>query len=166
MIEPGFDLGFGLVLSGSHPFLVVLAAGLWAGLLGTRAAWALPGALLLGLAIGMTAIRLGYPLPYATLVAAMSCIVIGLAVALETSAPIWMAAIVVALAGLYQGALVIALDGRSLTTWLGAVSGIVFAQAGGIGLVAMATQARTRIAVRVIGALIALLGALSLFGVV
>ena len=165
MIGAEFDFGFGLVLRGDRLFFILMAVGLWAGLLGARATWTLPCAALAGAAIGMVAIRFGIAPPYGAWVMPASLIVLGAVVAMEAAAPIWLAALAVGIAGLYQGGVVVALEGRPLLTWLGAGGGATFALAGGIGLVAMATQARARIAVRVGGVLLALLGAFSLLGI-
>ena len=165
MIGAEFDFGFGLALRGDRLFFVLLAVGLWAGLLGARATWTLPAAALASMAIGMVAVRFGAPPPYAGWVIPVSLIVLGAAVAMEAAAPVWLAALGVAVAGFYQGGVFVALDGRPLLTWLGAGCGATFALAGGIGLVAMATQARARLAMRVGGVLLAVLGAFSLLGV-
>jgi hydrogenase/urease accessory protein HupE len=165
MIGVEFDFGFGLVLRAERLFFVLLAAGLWAGLLSGRSTWTLPGSALVGLAAGMVATRFGYPPPYAAWVVPASLILLGAAVAMEAQPPRWLAAIAVAAAAVYQGNLIGALEGRALLTWIGTACGVVFALAGGIGLVAMATQARARVAVRAGGAVLALLGALWLLGV-
>jgi urease accessory protein len=160
-----FASGFVTVLRGDRLFFVLLATGLWAGLLGARATWTLPGASLAGVAAGMAAVRFGYPPPHAGWVVPASLILLGAAVALEARPPRWLAALAAAAAGVYQGSVLAALEGRALLTWVGAGCGAAFAQAGGVGLVAMATQARARVAARVGGAALAALGCFWLLGV-
>jgi urease accessory protein len=165
VIGVDFDFGFGLVLRGDRLFFLLLASGLWAGMLGGRATWTLSGSALAGLVAGMIAYRLGFAPLYGAWIEPASLILLGAAVAMAAAVPVWLAAAGVAVAALYQGDLIAALEGRAIVTWLGAACGTVFALAGGIGLVAMATQARARPAVRAGGALIAALGAFSLLGV-
>jgi urease accessory protein len=99
----GFAVGFLHPVGGLDHVLAMVAVGLWAGLLGGRAAWALPmgflGAMVIGFGLGATGV--GLPLVEAGILA--SVIVLGALVAASARLPLAAAMPLVALFGLLHG---------------------------------------------------------------
>ncbi|MBP0495860.1 HupE/UreJ family protein [Roseomonas sp. SG15] len=99
----GFTAGFAHPLGGADHLMAMVAIGLWAGLMGGRAAWALPlaflGAMTVGGALGMAGI--GLPMVEAGI--AGSVIVLGALVALAVRPPLAVALGLSALFGLVHG---------------------------------------------------------------
>lgn len=70
--------GFSHPFSGLDHMLAMIAVGLWAALLGGRAAWLVPAAFVATMMLGFTAALAGLGLPYVEPVIAASVVVIGL----------------------------------------------------------------------------------------
>jgi urease accessory protein len=94
----GFAHGFIHPLGGLDHVLAMVAVGLYAALLGGRALWLVPAAFLGAMAMGGAIAAAGLAVPYVEIGIAASVIVLGLAVALRVSLPVFAA---MALAGLF-----------------------------------------------------------------
>ena len=98
-----FIYGFAHPLGGIDHVLAMLAAGLYAVILGGRALWLVPaaflGAMMLGGLMGMA----GYAVPYAEIGIAASVIVLGLGVALRISLPALAAVSLVGVFAIFHG---------------------------------------------------------------
>ena len=83
----GFTAGFAHPLGGLDHLMAMLGIGLWAGLLGGRATWALPAAFLGAMALGGALGMAGLGLPMVEAGIAASVIVLGAVVALAARLP-------------------------------------------------------------------------------
>lgn len=99
----GFLTGFLHPLLGLDHVAAMVAVGLWGAFLGAPAIWVLPVAFPLVLAVGGALGAAGLALPGVETGIAASAIVIGVAVALASRPPIWIAAVVVAVFALFHG---------------------------------------------------------------
>ncbi|WP_426958687.1 HupE/UreJ family protein [Muricoccus radiodurans] len=125
----GFLAGVGHPFGGLDHLMAMVAVGLWAGLLGGRAAWVLPAAFLGAMALGGVLGINGVALPMVEAGIAASVIVLGALVALATRPPLAVAVGLAALFGLFHGHA----HGMELATGAGAVAyaaGFLLATAG------------------------------------
>ncbi|MCK8785033.1 HupE/UreJ family protein [Roseomonas sp. NAR14] len=99
----GFTAGFLHPLGGADHLMAMVAVGLWAGLLGGRALWALPAAFLGTMALGGALGMAGVALPMAESGIVASVIVLGALAALAARLPVAAAAGLAALFGLFHG---------------------------------------------------------------
>ena len=99
----GFTAGFAHPLGGLDHLMAMLGIGLWAGLLGGRATWALPAAFLGAMALGGALGMAGLGLPMVEAGIAASVIVLGAVVALAARLPLAAALSLAALFGLFHG---------------------------------------------------------------
>ncbi|SHI70534.1 urease accessory protein [Roseomonas rosea] len=99
----GFTAGFAHPLGGADHLMAMVAVGLWAGLLGGRAALALPAAFLAALTLGFGLGTAGVALPMVEAGIAASVIVLGAVVALATRPPLAVSLALAALFGLAHG---------------------------------------------------------------
>jgi urease accessory protein len=160
-ITGGFIGGFEHPLFGPDHVAAMVAVGLWGAFLGVPAIWLLPVVFPLVMAVGGVLGILNVPLPGAEIGIAISAIVLGLMVALAARPPIWLAAAIVALFAIFHGhshgaelpagADVVAYSfGFVVATGLLHLTGIAFG--------ALARWRAGRVAVRVMGSIIALAG--------
>ncbi|MCB9947028.1 MAG: HupE/UreJ family protein [Rhodospirillaceae bacterium] len=99
----GFAAGLSHPIFGADHLLVMVGVGLWAGLVGGRALWAMPvafvSAMLLGAGLGMAAIGL----PGVELMIAGSVVALGAVLALRPQLPMALAIAGIALAAIFHG---------------------------------------------------------------
>ncbi|BCU77460.1 HupE/UreJ family protein [Luteolibacter sp. LG18] len=99
----GFATGFGHPWSGWDHILAMIAVGLWGAQLRAPAVWVLPVAFPLVMAIGGFLGLIGAPLPGTEIGIALSAILLGGMVAFEARPPLWIAAVLVGIFGLFHG---------------------------------------------------------------
>lgn len=99
----GFSTGFGHPWSGWDHILAMVAVGLWGAQLRKPAVWVLPVAFPLVMAFGGFLGLIGTPLPGTEIGIALSAILLGAAVAFEVRPPLWVAAVLVGIFGLFHG---------------------------------------------------------------
>lgn len=98
-----FFAGFEHPLFGWDHLLAMVAVGLWAGLLGRRAAWLLPSAFLAGMVAGGVLGMAGIALPAVEHFILASVLLLGIATALALRVPLALGAALVALLGIAHG---------------------------------------------------------------
>jgi urease accessory protein len=158
----GFEGGFVHPFSGLDHMLAMVAVGLWAAQRGGKALWVVPGAFIGVMVLGGLAGFLGLPLPFVETGIAASLMVLGLLVAFALPLPVAAMAAVVGLFAFFHGHA----HGTELpeaASPLAYAGGFVLATAilhafgVGAGLL-LKRPAEGRIAVRLSGAAIALVG--------
>jgi urease accessory protein len=165
----------GLISGLTHPLLgidhlvAMVAVGLWGAFLGMPAVWLLPVIFPLVMALAALTGMSGMPLPGAEIGIALSAIVIGLAIALMKRAPLPAAALVVGLFAVFHGhahgvELPEAAHPFAYAAGFVAMTGLL--HIGGILLGLLNTVPAGLVAVRAIGAGIAVTGLLFLTGTV
>lgn len=102
-ITHGFLHGFSHPLSGIDHILAMVAVGMFAAHLGRRALWLVPSCFVAMMAVGGALGISGVDLPFVELGIAMSVIVLGTLVALQTSMPTSIAMGVVGFFALFHG---------------------------------------------------------------
>src|SRR4051794_32813830 len=99
----GFATGFRHPLSGPDHLLAMVAVGLWGAFLGRPLIYALPvifpGMMVVGAIAGMV----GAPLPSVEIGIAVSVLVLGGCIAGAVRAPVWAAALIVAVFAVFHG---------------------------------------------------------------
>ncbi len=98
-----FAAGFTHPLFGADHILAMVAVGLWAGLLGKRALWAVPAAFVAVMLAGFGLALLNVPLPIVEPMILASTIVLGLVVALAVRLDLRLCAALVGLFALFHG---------------------------------------------------------------
>jgi len=99
----GFAAGFSHPWSGWDHILAMIAVGLWGAQLGNPAVWLLPVTFPMVMSIGGFLGLIGCPLPGVELGIGLSALLLGLMVATERRPPLWIAALLVGIFGLYHG---------------------------------------------------------------
>lgn len=99
----GFSSGFFHPLAGPDHLVAMVAVGLWGAFLGRPALWLLPVVFPLVMAAGGAAGVLGLPLPGVEVGIALSAIALGAAVAWGWRAPLALAAVIVAAFAVFHG---------------------------------------------------------------
>ncbi len=99
----GFVSGFTHPLTGLDHMVAMLAVGLWGAFLGGRAMWMLPVVFPVVMAFGGALGVLGVPFPAVETGIAVSGVVLGLMVAFAVKPPLWVAALIVGLFGMFHG---------------------------------------------------------------
>lgn len=103
-VEHGsFAAGFSHPLFGLDHILAMVGVGLWAGLLGGRAIWAVPTAFVVMMVVGFAAAMGNIGLPFVEPVIAASVVVLGLMALVAVRAPIPIAMALVAAFALFHG---------------------------------------------------------------
>ena len=102
-VGAGFGSGFTHPLYGLDHVVAMVAVGLWGGILGRPAVWALPVTFPLVMALGGVLGVRGIPLPGVELGIAFSGIVLGIMVAGFIRAPLPIAAAIVAFFAVFHG---------------------------------------------------------------
>ncbi len=100
---PGFIHGFLHPLGGLDHILAMVAVGLFAARLGGRALWLVPASFVVTMAAAGVAGMAGFALPYVEAGIALSLLVLGAAIALETTMPVAAAMGLVALFAVFHG---------------------------------------------------------------
>ena len=161
----GFMSGFAHPLLGWDHVVAMLAVGLWGAFLGAPALWLLPVVFPLVMAAGGALGVLGVPLPAVEVGIAVSAIALGGVVAGALRPPLWVAALLVALFAIFHGhahGTELPQAANPLAYSLGFVVATGLLHLTGIALGLLARWPAGRIAVRSMGAGIALLGVLFL----
>jgi urease accessory protein len=99
----GFLSGFEHPVSGLDHVIAMVAVGLWGAQLGRPAIWLLPVTFPLVMAVGGFLGLIGIPLPASEVAIALSGVCLGAAVLAEFRPPLWAAAILVGVFGLFHG---------------------------------------------------------------
>jgi len=99
----GFVSGFKHPISGLDHMVAMVAVGLWGAFLGGRAMWMLPVVFPVVMAFGGALGVLGVPFPAIETGIAISGVVLGLMVAFAVKPPLWTAAVIVGLFGMFHG---------------------------------------------------------------
>ena len=156
-----FAGGFAHPITGFDHLVAMVAVGLWGAFLGMPAIWILPVVFPLVMAFGGALGVLGMPLPGVETGIALSAIALGAMVALAAKPPIWVAAVLVGAFAIFHGHA----HGTELPVGADAVAysmGFVVATGmlhlSGIAFGALSHWPAGRIAVRAVGAVIALIG--------
>jgi len=164
----GFASGFSHPLLGWDHIAAMVAVGLWGAFLGAPAIWVLPVVFPMVMALGGALGILGVPLPGVEIGIALSAIVLGLMVAFKVRPPIRVAAVVVGFFAIFHGHA----HGTELPAAADAVAyagGFVVATGllhlSGITLGVLTKWRAGQVAIRALGAAIAVAGAAFLAGV-
>lgn len=99
----GFVSGFEHPISGLDHIIAMVAVGLWGAQLGMPAIWLLPVTFPLIMSVGGFLGLIGVPLPGSELAIALSGVGLGAAVLFEFRPPLWVAAALVGMFGLFHG---------------------------------------------------------------
>lgn len=157
----GFVSGFLHPLTGPDHLLAMVAVGLWGAFLGRPLVYLLPVIFPTVMAVGGVLAMAGAPAPPIELGIALSVVLLGAAIAAAFRAPVWLAAVLVGLFGLFHGYA----HGLELPTAadpVGYSAGFVLATGLlhiiGIGLGLLKNIRRGVAAIRLIGVLIAISG--------
>jgi urease accessory protein len=100
---PGFIHGFLHPLGGLDHILAMVAVGLFAARLGGRALWLVPASFVVTMAVAGIAGMAGLALPYVEAGIALSILVLGAAIALDTTMPVAAAMGLVAFFAVFHG---------------------------------------------------------------
>jgi urease accessory protein len=100
---PGFIHGFLHPLGGLDHIIAMVAVGLFAARLGGRALWLVPASFVVTMAAAGVAGMAGFARPYVEAGIALSILVLGAAIALETTMPVAAAMGLVALFAVFHG---------------------------------------------------------------
>lgn len=99
----GFVSGLEHPISGLDHIIAMVAVGLWGAQLGQPAIWLLPVTFPLIMACGGVLGLIGVPLPGSEIAIALSGVCLGAAVLSESRPPLWIAALLVGVFGLFHG---------------------------------------------------------------
>jgi urease accessory protein len=99
----GFVSGFEHPISGLDHIIAMVAVGLWGAQLGAPAIWLLPVTFPMVMAFGGFLGLIGVPLPGSEIAIALSGVCLGTAVLTEFRPPLWVAAVLVGIFGLFHG---------------------------------------------------------------
>jgi len=169
-LEPhvhGFAAGFAHPLGGADHLLAMVAVGLWAGLVGGRAAWAWPLAFVAMMTVAAAAGAAGIALPLTEIGIALSVVVLGAAVALGLRAPVGVGAALCAAFAIFHGhahGAEMPADAAGLAYGAGFVVATALLHAAGLALVFGLARLAPRLAVRAAGAAVAAGGVALLVG--
>lgn len=166
-VAGGFIAGFLHPILGWDHVVAMVAVGLWGAFLGAPAIWLLPVVFPLVMAAGGVLGVLGVPIPAVETGIALSAIVLGAAVALAARPPLWVAATIVGAFAVFHGhahGTELPSAANPLVFSLGFMLATGLLHAAGIGFGVLARWRAGRVAVRVLGALIAGVGSAFLVG--
>jgi len=164
----GFVSGLTHPVTGPDHVVAMVAVGLWGAFLGKRAMWALPVIFPMVMALGGALGVLGVPLPFVEAGIALSGVVLGLMVLFVVKPPLWVAAALVGIFAVFHGhahGTELPESASPLTYAIGFVISTGLLHLCGIGFGMLTKWPAGVIAVRGGGAVIAVIGALFLFGV-
>jgi urease accessory protein len=164
----GFVSGLTHPVTGLDHVVAMVAVGLWGAFLGKRAMWALPVIFPMVMALGGALGVLGVPLPFVEVGIALSGVVLGLMVLFVVKPPLWLAGVLVGIFAIFHGhahGTELPESASPLTYAIGFVISTGLLHLCGIGFGTLTKWPAGVIAVRAGGAVIAVIGALFLFGV-
>lgn len=166
-VEGGFRAGLSHPLLGLDHLLAMVAVGLWGATLGRPLIVALPVIFPVVMVAGGLLGIAGVAMPPIEAGIALSVMLLGVAIAAAYKAPVWLACLLVAVFGLFHGYA----HGQELPVASDPVAyglGFVLATGGlhvaGIGIGVLNRWPALRIAIRILGAGIALAGCWFLYG--
>jgi urease accessory protein len=148
-------------VSGLDHILAMVAVGLWGAQLGRPALWLLPVTFPMVMAFGGMLGLMGLPLPGIELGIAVSAIVLGGMVGWEARPPLWVAAVVVGSFAIFHGhahGAELPAGADALIYSIGFVVATGCLHATGIGLGLIHRWAAGKVALRAVGAAVALAG--------
>jgi urease accessory protein len=156
-----FSSGFLHPISGLDHIVAMLAVGIWGAQLGAPAIWLLPVTFPVVMAFGGFLALVGVPLPGIEIGIAISAIGLGLAVCLEAKPSLWIAALLVGVFAIFHGhahgaELPPGANGIAYSIGFVIATGLLHATGISVGLVHRWLAGR--VALRVAGAAIAVLG--------
>lgn len=166
-VAGGFVAGFLHPLLGWDHVVAMVAVGLWGAFLGAPAIWVLPIVFPLVMAVGGVLGILGVPIPAVETGIALSAIVLGAMVMLAARPPLLVAALIVGAFAIFHGhahGTELPNASHALVFSLGFVLATGLLHACGIAFGLLVRWPAGRVSVRVLGALIALIGLAFLFG--
>lgn len=102
-LKLGFIGGFVHPLAGLDHLLAMVAVGIWGSFLGRPLVYLLPTIFPTVMAVGGVAAMAGLSLPPVEIGIALSVLLLGAAILLAYRAPVWLAALVVGIFGLFHG---------------------------------------------------------------
>ena len=163
----GWATGFMHPISGLDHVVAMLAVGLWGGILGAPAVWALPILFPLAMAVAGAAGAAGIVLPGVEMGIALSGVVLGLAVLFSARPPLWVALTLVGVFAVFHGhahgtELPSSADPVAYAAGFVVATGLL--HVAGIGIGMLGRWPAGRVAVRGAGAAIALAGGAFLTG--
>jgi urease accessory protein len=156
-----FAGGFRHPITGLDHLVAMVAVGLWGAFLGAPAIWVLPVVFPLVMAVGGALGVLGMPLPGVETGIALSAIALGAMVALAAKPPLWIAAVLVGAFAIFHGhahGTELPVGADAIAYSMGFVVATGMLHLGGIAFGALSYWPVGRIAVRTVGAVIALIG--------
>ena len=165
----GFVSGFLHPLRGLDHIVAMVAVGLWGAYLGAPAMWLLPVVFPVVMAFGGALGVLGVPLPAVETGIALSAVMLGLAVALAARPPLWVSAAIVGFFAIFHGhahGTELPAAANAVTYAIGFVLATGLLHLSGIAIGLVVRWPWGRMAVRVGGAVIALIGFGFLFDVI
>ncbi|MGR3506676.1 MAG: HupE/UreJ family protein [Paracoccaceae bacterium] len=153
--------GFTHPVFGADHVLAMVAVGIWAAMLGGRAAWAVPAAFVTAMALGFVLSLVGLPLPVVEPLILASVIVMGVLVALAVRVPMAAGMAIVALLALFHGyAHGTEMGGAEAIAYLaGFASATALLHSAGLALGLGLARLSQMTALRGMGGLVAVLGA-------
>lgn len=157
----GFLSGFGHPLGGLDHIVAMVAVGLWGAFLGGRAMWTLPVVFPVVMAFGGALGVVGVALPGVETGIALSGIVLGIMVSLAAKPPLWVAAVIVGIFAIFHGhahGAELPEAANALTFAIGFVISTGLLHLSGIAFGLLVRWPWGRVAVRVGGVAIALVG--------
>jgi urease accessory protein len=153
--------GFTHPIFGLDHVIAMVAVGLWGAFLGAPAIWLLPMVFPLVMAVAGAAGVLGLPLRGVEAGIALSAIMLGAMVAAAAKPPLWVAALLVGAFAIFHGyahGVELPIGADAIAFSMGFVIATGMLHLAGIGFGALSHWAAGRIAVRVAGLVIALIG--------
>jgi urease accessory protein len=159
--QGGFISGFLHPVNGLDHVVAMISVGLWGAFLGAPAIWLLPVVFPLVMAFGGVLGVAGVPLPGVETGIALSAIVLGLMVAAAARPPLWIAAVLVGVFAVFHGhahGTELPHAANPLAYSLGFVIATGLLHLGGIAFGLLDRFPAGKVAIRVLGVLIALIG--------
>jgi len=166
-VTGGFISGFFHPIFGWDHVVAMVAVGLWGAFLGAPAIWILPVVFPMVMAFCGALGVLGIPVPAIETGIALSGVVLGLLVAFAIKAPIWVAAVIVGAFAVFHGhahGTELPEAANPLAYGVGFVIATGLLHLAGVGFGFLTGSGTGRIAVRAVGAIIAMVGGAFLFG--
>ncbi len=164
----GFTSGLLHPVFGLDHVVAMVAVGLWGAFLGKKAMWLLPVIFPMVMALGGAMGVIGVPLPGVEIGIALSGIVLGAMVTFGVKPPLWVAGVLVGIFAIFHGhahGTELPEAASPLTYAIGFVISTGLLHLCGISFGLLTKWPWGTIAVKVGGAVIAIIGGLFLFGV-
>lgn len=167
-LQGGFVSGFRHPISGLDHVVAMVAVGLWGAFLGSPAIWLLPVVFPLVMAFGGALGVAGVPLPGVEVGIALSAIVLGTLVAAAARPPLWVAAGLVGVFAIFHGhahGTELPHAANPLAYSLGFVLATGLLHLSGVAFGLLDRFPTGKLAIRLLGVVVALVGLGFLFGV-